>query len=201
MATKQPAVPSFRRCVAESGRNDSKNVTSGSDNIDSCDSPVASSLIACIGRLLKQQSSNRNVTHFRLSFSASLEPSVFRLQFISHPALSQLLSEDDQKVFKHLSELNVEDFKDVKSGYTISFVSRSKPSTFSRRPVLALRPRVLIESSCVAVSILTRLTGFQLGSDPWIVAKRWYWIVRGPRWLRPNIQEAHPILRLQDARP
>jgi template-activating factor I len=51
------------------------------------------------------------------------------VQFLSHPALSQVLSEDDQKVFKYLSELNVEDFKDVKSGYTISFV---RPHTLLR---------------------------------------------------------------------
>jgi hypothetical protein len=60
------------------------------------------------------------------------------VQFLSHPALSQVLSEDDQKVFKYLSELNVEDFKDVKSGYTISFVRpHTRPKAFPLLDVAA----------------------------------------------------------------
>ncbi|KAD5507867.1 hypothetical protein E3N88_15570 [Mikania micrantha] len=43
------------------------------------------------------------------------------LQFLSHPALSDLLNEEDQKIFKHLTSLEVEDMKDVKSGYSITF--------------------------------------------------------------------------------
>jgi len=85
------------------------------------------------------------------------------VQFLSHPALSELLSEEDHKVsfpsnfwssfssltlefdcfllvnickliillalcflsqiFKHLTSIEVEDSKDVKSGYSITFVS------------------------------------------------------------------------------
>ncbi|KAI3820821.1 hypothetical protein L1987_08370 [Smallanthus sonchifolius] len=41
--------------------------------------------------------------------------------FLSHPALSDLLNEEDQKIFKHLTSLEVEDMKDVKSGYSITF--------------------------------------------------------------------------------
>ncbi|GMN45647.1 hypothetical protein TIFTF001_014825 [Ficus carica] len=62
-------------------------------------------------------------------------PDFWLTAFLSHPALSELLSEEDQKlktfarffalkteeIFKHLTSLEVEDFKDVKSGYSISF--------------------------------------------------------------------------------
>nr|VDC66077.1 unnamed protein product [Brassica rapa] len=43
--------------------------------------------------------------------------------FLSHPALGELLSEEDQKIFKYLSSLDVDDAKDVKSGYSITFLS------------------------------------------------------------------------------
>nr|AFK35579.1 unknown [Medicago truncatula] len=36
--------------------------------------------------------------------------------FLSHPTLSELLNDEDQKIFKYLSSLEVEDNKDVKSG-------------------------------------------------------------------------------------
>ncbi|CAI0401604.1 unnamed protein product [Linum tenue] len=49
------------------------------------------------------------------------------VSFLSHPALGNLLNEEDQKVFKHLSSLEVEDFKDVKSGYSITFNFESNP--------------------------------------------------------------------------
>ncbi|XP_010091501.2 NAP1-related protein 1 [Morus notabilis] len=48
-------------------------------------------------------------------------PDFWLTAFLSHPALSELLSDEDQKIFKHLTSLEVEDFKDVKSGYSISF--------------------------------------------------------------------------------
>ncbi|CAN0901646.1 NAP1-related protein 2 [Linum grandiflorum] len=50
-------------------------------------------------------------------------PDFWLTAFLSHPALGNLLSEEDQKVFKHLTSLEVEDCKDVKSGYSITFVS------------------------------------------------------------------------------
>ncbi|KAL9354642.1 hypothetical protein Peur_052612 [Populus x canadensis] len=43
------------------------------------------------------------------------------MQFLSHPALCDLLTEEDQKIFKYLDSLDVEDSKDVKSGYSITF--------------------------------------------------------------------------------
>ncbi|KAF6160029.1 hypothetical protein GIB67_033113 [Kingdonia uniflora] len=54
-------------------------------------------------------------------------PDFWLTAFLSHPALSELLNEEDQKIFKHLSSLDVEDFKDVKSGYSISFFFNPNP--------------------------------------------------------------------------
>eukprot|EP00249_Psilotum_nudum_P013066 c24134_g1_i1 orf=87-929(+) len=48
-------------------------------------------------------------------------PDFWLTAFLSHPTLCELLSEEDQKVFKYLQSLDVEDFKDVKSGYNITF--------------------------------------------------------------------------------
>lgn len=47
--------------------------------------------------------------------------------FLSHPALSEILTDEDQQVFKFLQSLDVEDFKDVKSGYSITFTFRPNP--------------------------------------------------------------------------
>ncbi|KAH7550314.1 hypothetical protein JRO89_XS13G0170000 [Xanthoceras sorbifolium] len=54
-------------------------------------------------------------------------PDFWLTAFISHPALGELLSEEDQKIFRHLSSLEVEDFKDVKSGYSITFNFNPNP--------------------------------------------------------------------------
>ncbi|KAK1309325.1 hypothetical protein QJS10_CPA09g01479 [Acorus calamus] len=48
-------------------------------------------------------------------------PDFWLTAFLSHPALGDLLNEEDQKIFKYLDSLEVEDFKDVKSGYSITF--------------------------------------------------------------------------------
>ncbi|KAJ9567341.1 hypothetical protein OSB04_003307 [Centaurea solstitialis] len=48
-------------------------------------------------------------------------PDFWLTAFLSHPVLSDLLNEEDQKIFKHLTSLEVEDFKDMKSGYSITF--------------------------------------------------------------------------------
>ncbi|KAJ7560126.1 hypothetical protein O6H91_04G114800 [Diphasiastrum complanatum] len=54
-------------------------------------------------------------------------PDFWLTAFLSHPVLGTLLTEEDQKVFKHLLSLDVEDFKDVKSGYSITFNFRPNP--------------------------------------------------------------------------
>ncbi|RZC29402.1 NAP1-related protein 2 [Glycine soja] len=46
---------------------------------------------------------------------------------MSHPALCELLNVEDQKIFKYLGSLDVEDYKDVKSGYSITFNFNPNP--------------------------------------------------------------------------
>ncbi|XP_077248957.1 NAP1-related protein 1-like isoform X2 [Tasmannia lanceolata] len=48
-------------------------------------------------------------------------------KFFSHPILCNILNEEDHKIFKYLQSLDVCDFKDVKSGYSITFNFRSNP--------------------------------------------------------------------------
>ncbi|KAI8018822.1 NAP1-related protein 2 [Camellia lanceoleosa] len=48
-------------------------------------------------------------------------PDFWLTAFLSHPALGDLLSEEDSKIFKYLDSLDVEDFKDLKLGYSITF--------------------------------------------------------------------------------
>ncbi|CAF2084136.1 hypothetical protein HID58_021876 [Brassica napus] len=51
-------------------------------------------------------------------------PDLWLTAFLSHPALGELLSEEDQKIFKYLSSLDVDDAKYVKSGYSITFYEK-----------------------------------------------------------------------------
>ncbi|VFQ96927.1 unnamed protein product [Cuscuta campestris] len=54
-------------------------------------------------------------------------PDFWLTAFMSHPALGDLLSEEDQKIFKYFDSLYVEDFKDVASGYSITFNFKTNP--------------------------------------------------------------------------
>ncbi|GAB2269966.1 NAP1- protein 2 [Dionaea muscipula] len=54
-------------------------------------------------------------------------PDFWLTAFLSHPALLEFLTEEDQKIFKFLSCLEVEDSKDVKSGYSITFNFNPNP--------------------------------------------------------------------------
>ncbi|KAJ1419609.1 Nucleosome assembly protein [Sesbania bispinosa] len=54
-------------------------------------------------------------------------PDFWLTAFLSHPALSDLLTEEDQKIFKYLDSLDVEDFKDMKLGYSITFNFKENP--------------------------------------------------------------------------
>nr|XP_016464259.1 PREDICTED: NAP1-related protein 2-like [Nicotiana tabacum] len=47
--------------------------------------------------------------------------------FLSHPVLGNLLTEEDQKIFKFVSSIEVEDSKDVKSGHSITFNFKPNP--------------------------------------------------------------------------
>ncbi|KAK4374563.1 hypothetical protein RND71_005240 [Anisodus tanguticus] len=61
--------------------------------------------------------------------------------FLSHPVLGDLLTEEDQKVFKFLSSIEVEDLKDVKLGYSITF--NFKPNPFFENSKLSKTYTVL----------------------------------------------------------
>jgi len=54
-------------------------------------------------------------------------PDFWLKAFLNHDMLADLLDEEDQNAFKHLKELNVEDFDDVKSGFKISLTFDSNP--------------------------------------------------------------------------
>lgn len=54
-------------------------------------------------------------------------PDFWLTAFLSHRTLFDFLTEEDQKVFRYLQSLDVEDFKDVKSGYRITFIFRPNP--------------------------------------------------------------------------
>ncbi|XP_022868793.1 NAP1-related protein 2-like [Olea europaea var. sylvestris] len=54
-------------------------------------------------------------------------PDFWMTAFLSHPALSELLTEEDQKIFKYLSSLEVEESKDLKSGCSITFNFKPNP--------------------------------------------------------------------------
>ncbi|KAK4774932.1 hypothetical protein SAY86_009867 [Trapa natans] len=54
-------------------------------------------------------------------------PDFWLKAFLSHPALGNLLSKDDQKIFQYLCSLEVEDCKDVKSGFSIIFHFNPNP--------------------------------------------------------------------------
>eukprot|EP00850_Spirogloea_muscicola_P000272 SM000001S04674 [mRNA] locus=s1:1652233:1654245:+ [translate_table: standard] len=66
-----------------------------------------------------------SLTVLAITAPAAALPSV--PHFLSHPQLADLLTEDDQKAFKHLAELEVEDSKDVKSGYRIELHFHPNP--------------------------------------------------------------------------
>lgn len=54
-------------------------------------------------------------------------PDFWLTAFLSHPALGDLLNEEDQKIFKYLDSLDVEDFKDVKLGYSVTLNFKPNP--------------------------------------------------------------------------
>ncbi|KQJ82969.1 NAP1-related protein 1 [Brachypodium distachyon] len=54
-------------------------------------------------------------------------PDFWLTAFLSHPKLGELLTEDDQKIFKHLESIDVDEFKDGKSGYSITLTFSPNP--------------------------------------------------------------------------
>ncbi|XP_070012824.1 NAP1-related protein 2-like [Nicotiana tabacum] len=54
-------------------------------------------------------------------------PDFWLTAFLAHPVLGRLLNEEDLKIFKFLSSIEVEETKDVKSGYSITFNFNANP--------------------------------------------------------------------------
>ncbi|KAG2710236.1 hypothetical protein I3843_04G017500 [Carya illinoinensis] len=54
-------------------------------------------------------------------------PDFWLFAFLCDPALCDLLSEEDQKIFKYIDSIDMEDFKDLKSGYSITFNMNENP--------------------------------------------------------------------------
>lgn len=54
-------------------------------------------------------------------------PDFWSTAFQSHPALAELLMEGDHEIFKYLDAVEVEDFKDVKLGFSITFNFKANP--------------------------------------------------------------------------
>ncbi|OEL31860.1 NAP1-related protein 1 [Dichanthelium oligosanthes] len=54
-------------------------------------------------------------------------PDFWLTAFLSHPMLGELLTEDDQQIFKHLESLFVDESEDIKSGCSITLTFSSNP--------------------------------------------------------------------------
>ncbi|KAL2523102.1 NAP1-related protein 2 [Forsythia ovata] len=68
----------------------------------------------------------RRPVYVRRNEIISSIPDFWITAFLSHPSLGDLLNEEDQKIFKYLDALDVED--DLKLGYSITF--KFKPNPF-----------------------------------------------------------------------
>lgn len=54
-------------------------------------------------------------------------PNFWVTAFVNHPQVSALLTEEDEEALQFLSKVEVQEFDDIKSGYTISFCFESNP--------------------------------------------------------------------------
>ncbi|XP_076436516.1 protein SET-like [Babylonia areolata] len=54
-------------------------------------------------------------------------PNFWVTSFVNHPQVSALLTEDDEEALQFLAKVEVQEFDDIKSGYTISFTFESNP--------------------------------------------------------------------------
>jgi len=54
-------------------------------------------------------------------------PNFWVTTFINHPQISALLDEDDEDVLHYLTKVEVQEFDDLKTGYTISFHFKENP--------------------------------------------------------------------------
>ncbi|GMJ15128.1 NAP1-related protein 2 [Hibiscus trionum] len=69
----------------------------------------------------------RKPLYYKRGDIAKSIPDFWLKAFLSHGAIDSFLSAEDEKIFKHISSIEVEDFKDLKSGYSISFNFNSNP--------------------------------------------------------------------------
>ncbi|KAG8071182.1 hypothetical protein GUJ93_ZPchr0006g45911 [Zizania palustris] len=69
----------------------------------------------------------RRPVYLRRSDIIKTIPDFWLTAFLSHPLLSELLTEEDQKMFKYLESVDVDDSKDVKSGYSITLNFSENP--------------------------------------------------------------------------
>jgi len=74
-----------------------------------------------------QYNKKRHPLHKKRNQIASSIPKFWLKAFMNHPTLGSLLEEEDQKVFEYLTEVEVEDSEDVKSGYKITFTFAPNP--------------------------------------------------------------------------
>jgi len=54
-------------------------------------------------------------------------PNFWVSAFVNHPQVSALLNEDDEEALQYLTKVEVQEFEDIKSGYTINFTFASNP--------------------------------------------------------------------------
>ncbi|KAL3813378.1 hypothetical protein ACJIZ3_014646 [Penstemon smallii] len=54
-------------------------------------------------------------------------PDFWSTAFLNHPMIGALLTDEDQKIFKHVDSLYVEEFEDIKMGYCITFNFNPNP--------------------------------------------------------------------------
>jgi len=54
-------------------------------------------------------------------------PNFWVTSFINHPHVSALLNEEDEEALQYLTNVEVQDFEDIKSGYKISFQFKANP--------------------------------------------------------------------------
>ena len=98
-------------------------------------------------------------------------------QFVNHPQVSALLTEDDEEALQFLTKVEVQEFDDIKSGYTINFVSRWFCYTIKfvscwfyfkcfYAPVLSKIWGVFVLRVCVCVSVISGARRPDLSGSP-----------------------------------
>lgn len=82
-------------------------------------------------------------------------------QFVNHPQVSALLTEDDEEALQFLTKVEVQEFDDIKSGYTINFVSLIV--SFQTKVIYLLQQ--LFHVSFIILSLLRIRTQMMCGNN------------------------------------